>query len=60
MFQEKKLSKKTDGFTLLEVIIALAIMALAFGSILAIEGDSIRASERMTLISTLTMLAAIA
>ncbi len=35
-----------SGFTLLEVIIAMAIMAIAFGSILAVEGGAVNASNR--------------
>ena len=42
---ETKLSENS-GFTLLEVIIALAIMVLAFTSILSIEGGSINATAR--------------
>ncbi|MEO5970980.1 MAG: prepilin-type N-terminal cleavage/methylation domain-containing protein [Bdellovibrionia bacterium] len=35
-----------SGFTLLEVVIAMAIMAICFGSILAVEGGAINASTR--------------
>jgi prepilin-type N-terminal cleavage/methylation domain-containing protein len=37
---------KQSGFTLLEVVIAMAIMAICFGSILAVEGGAINASTR--------------
>lgn len=46
-----------SGFTLLEVIIALAIMALAFASILAVESGSINASARAKQMNIVGMLA---
>jgi type II secretion system protein I len=50
-------SKNPKAFTLLEVLIALAIMALAFGSILAVEQGSINASARAKQMHTVAMLA---
>lgn len=47
----------TSGFTLLEVVIAMAIMALAFGAILAVEGSSINASARAKQMNIVAMLA---
>ncbi|MFZ9595084.1 MAG: type IV pilus modification PilV family protein [Bdellovibrionia bacterium] len=49
--------KSKEGFTLLEVMIALAIMALGFGAILATEGASIQASTRAKEMNTVAMLA---
>ncbi len=49
--------KNNDGFTLLEVIIAMAIMAVAFGSILAVEQGSINASARAKQMNIVGMLA---
>jgi general secretion pathway protein I len=46
-----------DGFTLLEVIIAMAIMVVAFGSILAVEQGSINASMRAKQMNIVGMLA---
>lgn len=54
-FLENK--KAEAGFTLLEVIIAMAIMALAFGAILAVEGSSINASIRAKQMNIIAMLA---
>jgi general secretion pathway protein I len=45
------------GFTLLEVLIAIAIMALALGSILAIEGGSINHSVESKQMNIVAMLA---
>ena len=45
------------GFTLLEVIIAMAIMVLAFASILAVEQGSINASARAKQMNVVGMLA---
>lgn len=45
------------GFTLLEVIIAMAIMAIAFAAILAVEGGSINASVRAKQMNIVAMLA---
>jgi prepilin-type N-terminal cleavage/methylation domain-containing protein len=41
-----KAASNQAGFTLLEVIIALAIMVIAFASILSVESESINASGR--------------
>jgi type II secretion system protein I len=46
-----------SGFTLLEVIIALAIMVLAFASILAVESNSINATTRAKEMNIVAMLA---
>ena len=46
-----------SGFTLLEVVIAMAIMAICFGSILAVEGGAINASTRAKQMSTVATLA---
>jgi general secretion pathway protein I len=51
------LVRNNDGFTLLEVIIAMAIMVLALSSILAIESGSINASTRAKQMSVVAMLA---
>jgi prepilin-type N-terminal cleavage/methylation domain-containing protein len=53
----KPLVKNDAGFTLLEVIIAMAIMVLALSSILAIESGSINASARAKQMSVVAMLA---
>lgn len=45
------------GFTLLEVIIALAIMVMAFASILSVESGAIRASEKTRQLNVIAMLA---
>ncbi len=49
--------KNAKGFTLLEVIIAMAIMVIAFASILAVEGGAINASARAKQLNTVAMLA---
>ncbi len=46
-----------SGFTLLEVIIALAIMVMAFASILAVESNSIEATVRTKQMNIVAMLA---
>jgi general secretion pathway protein I len=46
-----------DGFTLLEVIIALAIMVLAFAAILSVESGGISAAEKTHQINIVAMLA---
>jgi general secretion pathway protein I len=51
------LVRNNEGFTLLEVIIAMAIMVLALSSILAIESGSINASARAKQMSVVAMLA---
>jgi general secretion pathway protein I len=47
----------SKGFTLLEVVIAMAIMTLAFSSILAVEMGSINASSRAKQMNIVAMLA---
>ena len=49
--------EKNKGFTLLEVLIAIAIMVMALGAILAIEGSGINDSERARQNSVVAMLA---
>jgi type II secretion system protein I len=54
------LKNKVDspqGFTLLEVVIAMAIMTLAFSAILAVEMGSINASARAKQMNVVAMLA---
>lgn len=51
------LRSNNRGFTLLEVIIALSIMVLAFASILAIESNSINATIRSKEMNMVAMLA---
>jgi general secretion pathway protein I len=46
-----------EGFTLLEVIIAMTIMVLAFASILAVESNSISATTRAKEANIVAMLA---
>lgn len=46
-----------SGFTLLEVIIAITIMVMAFASILAVEHNSINATTRARELNVVTMLA---
>lgn len=48
--------KHSAGFTLLEVVIAMAIMAICFGSILAVEGGAINASTRAKQMGTVATL----
>lgn len=50
-------SRRTKGFTLLEVVIALAIMTVAFGSILAVQGGAVNASARAKQMNIVSMLA---
>lgn len=52
-----KKSLANKGFTLLEVVIALAIMVIAFAAILAVEGGAINASARAKQLNTVSMLA---
>lgn len=53
----KKFLAANSGFTLLEVMIAIAIMAVGFASILMVETASIRAMERTIEMNTVAMLA---
>lgn len=57
MLEKKKFLENKDGFTLLEVIIAMAIMVITFASILTVEGDSINASTRAKQMNIVGMLA---
>jgi prepilin-type N-terminal cleavage/methylation domain-containing protein len=50
-------ASSTAGFTLLETIIALAIMVIAFASILDVEDGGIMAAERTKQMNTVAMLA---
>ena len=49
--------RSEQGFTLLEVIIALSIMVLSFASILAVESNSINATIRAKEMNIVAMLA---
>ncbi len=51
------LLRNQEGFTLLETIIAMAIMVLALSSILAVESGSINASVRTKQMNIVAMLA---
>ncbi len=55
--EENKKFFSESGFTLLEVIIAMAIMVLSFTSILAVEQGSINASARAKQMNIVGMLA---
>ena len=57
MFSERNRKFYSQGFTLLEVMIAMAIMTLAFASILAVEQGSINASARAKQMNVVGMLA---
>ncbi len=58
MFLESKhLLHPESGFTLLETIIALAIMVVAFSAILSIESGSISASAKAKQLNVVAMLA---
>ena len=57
MENKKAAESGTEGFTLLEVIIAIAIMVLAFTSILTVESSSINASMLTRQLNTVAMLA---
>ncbi|MCM2324121.1 MAG: prepilin-type N-terminal cleavage/methylation domain-containing protein [Oligoflexia bacterium] len=52
-----RFSKNAEGFTLLEVVIALAIMVLAFASILSVQSGSLNASARARQMNIVGMLA---
>ncbi len=53
----KALLNNRSGFTLLEVIIALAIMVVSLASIIAVESNSINATIRAKQMNTVAMLA---
>ena len=55
--KELKSLRNNKGFTLIEVMIAMAIMVLAFTSILAVESGSIHASARAKEMNIVAMLA---
>ena len=58
MSQPKKfLANNIRGFTLLEVLIALAILVLVLGSILTVQSSSIRAATNAKEMNTVTLLA---
>jgi prepilin-type N-terminal cleavage/methylation domain-containing protein len=57
MGSSRSLLKNEQGFTLLEVIIAITIMVLAFASILAVESNSIGATIRAKEMNIVAMLA---
>ena len=50
-------NKQEAGFTLLETLIALAIMLVAFSAILSVESTSITATERAKQMNVVAMLA---
>lgn len=54
---DRNADRDIDGFTLLEVVIAMAIMVIAFSAILAVEGGSINASTRAKQMNIVGMLA---
>ncbi len=54
---QKKLLRNNTGFTLLETMIALLIMVMAFTAILTVESNSIRASENSRRLNIVRMLA---
>lgn len=45
------------GFTLLEIMIAVAIMVVAFTAILSVQQGSLRATDRAKILNTVAMLA---
>lgn len=47
----------TSGFTLLETMIAVAIMTVAFGAILMVQSSSLNTSEKARQMNAVTMLA---
>ncbi len=52
-----KLMASSAGFTLLEVMIAMGIMMVAFASILMVESSSINTASKAKQMNTVTMLA---
>ena len=54
--KKKPLAPADKGFTLLEVMIAVAILAISLGAILAIEGNSINATARAKQINAVAVL----
>ncbi|MBI2711859.1 MAG: prepilin-type N-terminal cleavage/methylation domain-containing protein [Bdellovibrio sp.] len=57
MWTRKKPFLNNQGFTLLEVLIAIMIMAMALGSIIAIQGGAIVATARAKQMNIVAMLA---
>lgn len=55
--KKPSLSRSSEGFTLLEVLIAIMIMAIALGSIIAIQAGSIVATTRAKQMNIVAMLA---
>lgn len=51
------MERNNQGFTLLEVMIAIAIMVIAFTSILIIQSSSLKATERARHLTIVAMLA---
>ena len=49
--------KATDGFTLLEVLIAISIMVIGVGTVLMIESNSIDATDKARKVTAAAMLA---
>jgi prepilin-type N-terminal cleavage/methylation domain-containing protein len=49
--------RNTDGFTLLEVVIAMAIMFIALSAILGVEAGSVNAATRAKQMTVVAMLA---
>ena len=57
LLKPKSILSDSSGFTLLETMIALAIMVLAFASILSLQSGAIEASSRTKEVNTVAMLA---
>lgn len=56
-FYSQPILNSEKGFTLLEVLIAIAIMLVAFTAIFMVESGSIKATERAREMNTVSMLA---
>lgn len=57
ILKSRTVASDAEGFTLLEVIIAMAIMVIAFASILTVESGSLNASARAKQMNIVAMLA---
>lgn len=57
ILKSRTVASDQEGFTLLEVIIAMAIMVIAFTSILTVESGSLNASARAKQMNIVAMLA---